>query len=109
MAKNFKNLIIDNCHAFFSPPIEGAFNCYSTRKFFGVSDGAYLIKDNFCLSNTIEKDTSFANAVHLIKQWDTGVHSGYPESLNNESRLSNNYKAMSDLPKNYWKLSIMKK
>ena len=95
MAKNFKNLIIDNCNAFFSPPLEGAFNCYSTRKFFGVSDGAYLIKDNFCLSNTVEKDTSFANTVHLIKQWDTGVHSGYPENLCNENRLSNNYKAMS--------------
>ena len=95
MVKNYKNLIIDNCQAFFSPPLEGAFNCYSTRKFFGVSDGAYLIKDNFCLSTTVAKDTSYANAVHLIKQWDTGINSGYPDNLCNENRLSNNYKAMS--------------
>ena len=44
VSEKYPNLIIDNCHAFFSKPIEGKFNCYSTRKFFGVSDGGYLVK-----------------------------------------------------------------
>lgn len=33
------SLIIDNCHAFFSPPRSGAIFSYSARKFFGVPDG----------------------------------------------------------------------
>ena len=40
-----RSLIIDNTQAFYEPPRKGAYNVYSCRKFFGVSDGAYLIKE----------------------------------------------------------------
>tara|TARA_A100001015_G_scaffold300918_1_gene387030 strand:+ start:3077 stop:4069 length:993 start_codon:yes stop_codon:yes gene_type:complete len=99
ISSNFENLIIDNCHAFFSLPVKGAFNCYSTRKFFGVSDGAYLIKDNFTLSQKFENDFSYQNSIHLVKQHDAGVNAGYQQSLRNEERLSNNYMGMSKFTK----------
>ena len=97
--KRYPNLIIDNCHAFFSKPIKGAYNCYSPRKFFGVCDGAYLIKDNYKLSEKIEVDTSYQSFSHLIKQIDLGINSGYLDSLENEKRLNEKYLRMSKLTK----------
>ena len=46
VVNNYKNLIIDNCNEFFFPPIKGIYNCYSTRKFFRISDGGYLINSS---------------------------------------------------------------
>ena len=43
LASRYNNVIIDNCQAFFSPPIPSVFNVYSARKFFGVPDGAYVL------------------------------------------------------------------
>ena len=96
VSKRYKNLIIDNCHAFFSSPLKGAFNCYSTRKFFGVSDGAYLVKENLDFEENIEKDISYKNCNHLIKQIELGVNAGYSESLDNEIRLCEGFKHMSN-------------
>ena len=107
--RRYSNLIIDNCHAFFSKPIKGAFNCYSTRKFFGVCDGAYLIKDNFKLSRNIKLDTSYQNFSHLIKQIDLGINFGYLNSLENEKRLNENYLKMSKLSKRILKAIDYKK
>jgi hypothetical protein len=95
IVQKYRNTIIDNSHAFFAKPREGAFNCYSTRKFFGVSDGAYLVKDQIFPTIHVTKDTSFANASHLIKQIDVGVNFGYPDNLINESRLEKKYLGMS--------------
>tara|TARA_Y100001968_G_C19321312_1_gene699415 strand:+ start:203 stop:1177 length:975 start_codon:yes stop_codon:yes gene_type:complete len=95
ISSKYKNLIIDNCHAFFTAPLKGAFNCYSTRKFFGVSDGAYLINDNLDFKEEIPRDTSFESCSHLIKQLDLGVNAGYKDSLKNESRLCEGFKSMS--------------
>lgn len=91
----YKNVIIDNSHAFFAVPRAGVFNCYSTRKFFGVCDGAYLVKDTNYLPLDLASDSSFAYASHLIKQIDIGVHSGYSENLTNESRLEKEFLGMS--------------
>lgn len=91
----YPNLVIDNCHAFFSPPIEGVYNCYSLRKFFGVSDGAYLINSSLLPFDNFEIDQSATYAQHLIEQIDSGTNVGYLASLNNEERLTGNYKKMS--------------
>jgi hypothetical protein len=42
----FKNIIIDNCPAFYNDPLDGCLNIYSPRKFFGVPDGCYVIGEN---------------------------------------------------------------
>ena len=45
-----KNVIVDNVQAFFCKPFKGVDNIYTCRKFFGVSDGAYLLpRDNSML------------------------------------------------------------
>lgn len=43
LAKQYKNVIIDNSQSFFTAPIKGAMNVYSARKFVGAPDGAYVI------------------------------------------------------------------
>ena len=91
----YPNLIIDNCNAFFSQPMEGAYNCYSARKFFGVNDGAYLIKSSLSSFDKLQIDQSTSHARHLIDQIESGTNSGYIFSLNNEERLLGNYKKMS--------------
>jgi hypothetical protein len=95
VVQKYANLIIDNCHAFFSPPIAGVYNCYSARKFFGVNDGAYLVKSSLSFFDQLEIDQSTPYARHLIDQIESGTNSGYAASLNNEDRLVGNYKKMS--------------
>jgi hypothetical protein len=93
--QKYPNLIIDNCHAFFSPPISAAYNCYSARKFFGVNDGAYLVKSSLSTFDQLQIDQSTPHARHLVDQIESGTNSGYAASLTNEDRLVGNYKKMS--------------
>ena len=94
VTKRYKNLIIDNCHAFFSAPVAAAYNVYSARKFFGVSDGGYLISGNLGPLE-VEEGYSFGHVEHLAKQIDVGTHGAYSEHLANEVRLEENYSSMS--------------
>lgn len=92
----YPNLLIDNCHVFFNKPIPGVYNAYSCRKFFGVNDGAYLIKNR--LKNVkLPDETSYESAVHLLKSLDCGTNAAYAENLANENRLEHNYGSMSKL------------
>lgn len=93
----YENLIIDNCHAFFARPRKGAFNCYSTRKFFGVPDGSYLVATEPISTGNVPRDFSFDNFTHLLKQIDCGTNEGYKDNLNNENRLDKSYLQMSNV------------
>ncbi len=97
---SFENLIIDNCQAFFSPPVmtKNVKNIYSVRKFLGTSDGGYLIGNGL---NCIQPPKSFSSdsSLFLLKTIEYGTNTIYPESLKNEQRLSKNISGMSDLTK----------
>lgn len=90
------NLIIDNCNAFFSKPIDGIYNCYSTRKFFGVCDGAYLIKNNIEKFSLSEGESAIY-AQFLMSVLEKGTNVVYPQSLKNEERLGQDVCLMSKL------------
>ena len=91
-------VIIDNTQAFFSEPIyrDGAYNIYSTRKFFGVADGGYLIGKQL---QTIDlpQDYSAMRASFLMKQYETGVNSSYSDYLKSNSIVEKERKEMSVL------------
>jgi len=93
------NLIVDNCHAFYSTPLKNAWNCYSTRKFFGVADGGFLVypSEYFCSEPNLPKGTSAANMRHLFEQLHLGTNAGYSASQQNEDRLAASYTRMSSL------------
>ncbi|MBF8964218.1 hypothetical protein I0P70_13265 [Pontibacter sp. FD36] len=82
------NLIVDNAQAFFSLPLEGAHTFYSPRKFFGVSDGAYLYTDKL-INNQLEIDYSFERLEHLMRRIENNAEDGYYYYTRNEIFLSN--------------------
>ncbi|WP_164122281.1 MULTISPECIES: hypothetical protein [Sphingobacterium] len=89
LSKNIENLIIDNSQAFFSKPLDQINTIYSCRKFFGVSDGAYL-QLNSSLRLKLETDISVDRFLHLIKSIDLGNENAYQNFVANEKSLENN-------------------
>lgn len=97
VAGKYSNVIIDNSQAFYSQPLMGIDTFYSARKFFGVSDGAYLYTDTI-LPDTFEQDVSYNRMEHLLKRIDISANEGYSLFLQNECDLNNSgIKKMSQL------------
>ena len=88
LATNISNLIIDNAQSFFSAPLDKIDTIYSARKFFGVSDGAYLFCDKL-LNEELELDLSFKRMSHLLRRADTNAEDGYVDFCMNDASLSN--------------------
>lgn len=97
LGTKISNLIIDNAQSFFSEPINNVDTFYSPRKFFGVSDGAYL----FCnkqLNQDLEQDISYNRMSHLMMRSDINAELGYSEfSKNDNSLIDQPIKRMSNL------------
>lgn len=84
-------LIVDNAQAFFAPPLKGVDTFYSARKFFGVSDGAYLyLNSDTEINLQLEQDYSYDRMLHLLKRIDLGAESGYVDFQKNDEVLINN-------------------
>ena len=83
-----KQLIVDNAQAFYAEPIQGIDTFYSARKFFGVSDGAYLYSEAK-LDQDIEQDVSCERMSHLLKRIDLGAEAGYQDFRKNDDSLCN--------------------
>ena len=82
-------LIVDNTQAFYAPPLEGIDTFYTCRKFFGVSDGAYLYTDTR-ISTPIERDVSWSRTTHLMKRIDLSAEEGFADFQKTDSSLDNN-------------------
>lgn len=95
--RSYENLIIDNTQAFFAEPVLSAYNCYSARKFFGVSDGAYLVKDKLNAGRHFERDQSYSRADFLLKSIELGTNAAYNWHLHNEELLKDDILLMSKL------------
>lgn len=79
-------LIVDNAQAFYAEPLEGIDTFYSARKFFGLSDGAYLYTDK-PLPQEFEQDCSYDRMSHLLKRVDLGAEAGYQDFKKNDDAL----------------------
>ncbi len=88
-------LIVDNAQAFYAKPIQGIDTFYSARKFFGVSDGAYLYTETR-LEQDLEQDISYNRMLHLLKRIDLGAEVGYKDfRFNDDSLCEQSIKTMS--------------
>jgi hypothetical protein len=89
LAKSYKNVIVDNCQAFFCSPILGAFTVYSARKFVGVADGAYVVgKDASHFVDEYPQCYSSDTAAFLLKRIEYGCEGkGYESRTINENRI----------------------
>lgn len=80
-------LVVDNSQAFFDKPLENTDAFYSARKFFGVSDGAYLYCDKK-LDTEFEQDISWNRMSHLLKRLDLSASDGYDDFKTNDNFIS---------------------
>lgn len=86
IAAEYENVILDHTQAFFAEPVMRAYNAYSCRKFFGVSDGAYLIHNGIS-KRDLQKDISSQTAQYLMQSVEEGTNAAYQGSLANEKRI----------------------
>lgn len=100
--KNYKAKfkIIDNSTSFYTEPLkeDGVYNIYSSRKFFPVTDGAYLISPSL-KEISLEKDISYNRAKALLMAAELGEGAAYKEWQTNEQELFSKRAAMSSLTK----------
>ena len=89
LAAGYKIVIIDNCQAFFCPPVPGTLTIYSARKFVGVADGSYVIgKDAHKFVEEYCQCYSSDTAAYLLKRIEYGCEGkGYEARSVNEERI----------------------
>lgn len=101
----YSNIILDNTHAFFQNRIEYIDTVYTCRKFFGVSDGAYLYTDMYCPDyDLLDYDLSATRMGHLLGRFEQTATQYYNEFKKNDNMLSGQeIKKMSKLTQNILK------
>lgn len=74
----YKNIIVDNVQAYFQEPINNIDTIYTCRKFFGVSDGAFLYS-NIEMDATIMQDESYERMRYLLGRFERTASEFYDE------------------------------
>lgn len=94
------NLIVDNVQSFFQMPVNSIPTLYSCRKFFGVTDGAYLYTEKK-LNEKILKDISYKRMEFLFGRFEKTANEFYPQYVANNDLFENEtIKEMSPLTEN---------
>lgn len=82
MIFNYKRVILDYAQAFFQKPLPNVDTLYSCRKFFGVTDGAYLVT-NVKLQEELEIDYSYNRMNFLLGRFEKTASEFYSEYISN--------------------------
>jgi len=80
------NMILDNVQAFFQRPEKNTDTIYTCRKYFGVSDGAYLYTD-CTLNRELKRDESAERIQYLAGRLEKSGADYYGEFQKNEQIL----------------------
>ena len=78
--ERYERVIVDNTHSFFQKPVPDVPTFYSCRKFFGVSDGAYLYSP-VPLPNIEEQDQSHGRMAHILGRCEGNAGDYYQSML----------------------------
>lgn len=100
IVNQYRKVIFDNTQAFYANPIIGkyVYNVYSCRKFFGVSDGSYLVSSREkSFLDCYEQDYSSERCKFLFKSIEYGTNGAYEDSLESEDNIGYQIKKMSKL------------
>lgn len=93
-------LIVDEVMAFFRWPLAGVDTIYSCRKFFGVSDGAYLYTDA-CIGRELAADESHGRMGFVLGRYERPANDFFREaSANNGAFAEHDIRLMSPLTHN---------
>ena len=100
MKKRWGNVFLDFTHSFFQEPPAGMPALMSVRKFFGVTDGAYLFAAED-ISLPKEQDESHTRFAHVLGRYERNASEFYRQMLENaESYVGAEPKRMSALTEN---------
>lgn len=95
-----ERVIVDNAQSYFQMPVEGIDTLYTCRKYFGVTDGAFLYTDTE-LSREISQDESFERMHFLLGRFERSANEFYSEYVaNNKLFATEPVKQMSRLTEN---------
>ena len=101
--KIYGNIIVDHTHAFFQKPLKGIDTLYSCRKFWGVSDGAYLSTDASLTENKTV-DYSAERMKHILGRYEHNAGTYYKDMLENAAKYDGmELRQMSKLTQNLLK------
>lgn len=93
-------IILDNAQAFFTKPIDDIPTIYTCRKFFGVTDGAYLYSDKK-LKEELETDSSYNRMNFLFGRFEKTASEFYSQyTANNKLFKNESIKLMSPITEN---------
>jgi len=96
----YEIVIIDNAQAYYSMPLENTDTLYTCRKFFGVSDGAFLYSDSN-IERVMHVDESFDRMHFLLGRYERSASEFYSEYVSNNHIFADEpIKVMSKLTKN---------
>lgn len=84
----YKRVIVDNAQAFFATAVDGVDTIYTCRKFFGVSDGAYLATD-LALTQDYPDDRSADRLGPLLTRVEQDAKTGFAAYRKQEEALDN--------------------
>lgn len=82
-----ENIILDNTQDFFRMPLPGMTALYTCRKFFGVSDGAYLYTDRL-LERSLEIDESYNRMGFVLGRFERSASEFYQAASENNRFFS---------------------
>lgn len=100
LKKKYNNIILDNAQAYFNYPLKKLDTIYTCRKFFGVSDGAFLYTDKKITRN-LEFDESFERIKFILGRYEREASQFYNDSVENNKLFMNEpIKKMSKLTYN---------
>lgn len=98
--RKYNRVIVDNAQAYFQMPLDGVDTLYTCRKYFGVSDGAFLYTD-INLAREIPQDESFERMHFLMGRYEHCASEFYSEYVNNNKLFASEpIKKMSKLTDN---------
>lgn len=98
--KKYSRVIVDNAQSYFQEPIPGVDSIYTCRKYFGVTDGAFLYTDTV-LEEEIPVDESFDRMVFLLGRFERSAVEFYDQYIaNNDLFYDEPIKRMSLLTNN---------
>lgn len=98
--QKYSRVIVDNAQSYYQLPIEGVDTLYTCRKYFGVTDGAFLYTDAR-LSRKIPRDESYERMHFLLGRFERPANEFYSEYVaNNKLFTTEPVKKMSRLTEN---------
>lgn len=104
LREKYTRVIIDNTHAFYQKPTPFAPALYSLRKFFGLSDGAYIYLGGYREKiplDMLEVDESRDRMKHILGRFEGTASEYYQDMLDNAHSLEDEMvKRMSPLTEN---------